>query len=54
VLWDFVLVSVLKLTTSNPMHDVVYKSVGNLRASSPKRYVKEHTFFAYSLQGNPE
>jgi hypothetical protein len=53
-MWDFVLVSVLKPTTPNPRHDEVYKGVGNLRISSPKRYVKENIYLGCFLQGNPE
>jgi hypothetical protein len=53
-MWDFVLVCVLKPTTPNPRHYAVYKSVGNLKTSSPKRYVKENICFACFLYGNPE
>jgi hypothetical protein len=53
-MWDFVLVNVLKATTPNPRHDAVYKGVGNLSTSSPKRYVKENIYFACFLQGNPQ
>jgi hypothetical protein len=50
---DFVLVCVLKPTTPNPRHNVVFKDTGNPRAFSPKRYV-EDIYFACFLQGNPE
>jgi hypothetical protein len=53
-MWDFVFMSVLKSTTPNLMHDAVYKGVGNLRASSPKRYVKKNIYFVCFLQGNQE
>jgi hypothetical protein len=52
--WNFALVSVLKPATPNPRYDAVYKGVGNLRTTSPKRYVKENIYFVCFLQGSPE
>jgi uncharacterized membrane protein len=37
-MWDFVQMNVFIPTTPNPRHDAVYKCVGNLTTSSPKKY----------------
>jgi hypothetical protein len=52
--WDFVLVNALKPTTQNPRHAAVYKGIGNLRISPPKRCAKENIYFAFFLLGNLE
>jgi hypothetical protein len=47
-------IGILKPTTPNPRHDVVYKDVGSHKTTSPKRCVKENIYFACFLQGSPE
>jgi hypothetical protein len=47
-------IGVLKPTIPNLRHDVVYKGVGNHGTSSPKRCIKEKTYFTCFLQGKPE
>jgi hypothetical protein len=53
-MWDFVLVSVLKLTTPKTRHGVIHKGIGNLRTTAPKWYVKENIYFACFPEGYPE
>jgi hypothetical protein len=50
-MWDFVLVSVLNPTMPIRRLDDTFKGVGKLRTSSPKRYLKENTYFACLLYG---
>jgi hypothetical protein len=54
MMWDIILVSILKPTIPNPRYVAVYKGVGNLRTSPPKKCAEENIYFACFLLGNLE